>query len=68
MGIIGLLPNLPTFVDLMKHIAEHHCKEVKDNGMKDQSETEVNEKEYEEKMTNEKRFVFSESMLNEFIQ
>ena len=58
--------NLPSFVDLMKHIAKHHCKEVKDNDMKDDSEN--YEKEDEEKTTKEKSFVFSESMLDEFIQ
>ena len=50
----------------MKHIAKHHCKEVNDNDMKDDSEND--EKEDEEKSTKEKSFVFSESMLDEFIQ
>ena len=64
--------NLPTFKDLLKHIADHHCKEIKDNDMKDQSESKVDEEEEQlldtEKKTREKRFVFSESMLDEFIQ
>ena len=61
--------NLPAFVDLMKDIADHHCEEVKDfNDMKDQSKTEVDEKEDEEKTTKAKSFVFSESILDYFIQ
>ena len=61
--------NLPTFLDFIKHIAEHHCTELKDlNDMKDQSKTEVDEKEDEEKSTKANSFVFSESMMDEFIQ
>ena len=48
----------------MKYVAEHHCKDVKTNGEKDQIEDKSDEKDKhmvdQEKMTKDKRFVFSE--------
>ena len=54
--------SLLTFKDLMKHITEHHWKEVKDNDMKKQSVSKGDDKEEQlldtEKTTKEKSFVF----------
>ena len=61
-------------MDLIKHVAKHHCKEVPVvNDMKDQSEIDMDKDEHkkdehEEKTNKETSFVFSESMLDEFIQ
>ena len=59
-------------MDLMRHVAKHHCQEVvkDDDDIQDQSETKIqDEHKVEEEITkNDKSFVFSESMLDEFIQ
>ena len=65
--------NLLTFTDLMKQIAEHHCSEVKGIDMKDPNKSKVDKKKgatfgYRKDNKRKKSFVFSESILDEFIQ
>ena len=62
--------NLPSFMDLLKHVAKHHDKEtievkdVEQAGITDIQNENINEEEQVEK---DKSFVFSESKLDQFI-
>ena len=58
--------NIPSFMGLLKHIAEEHGKEeMKDEDMEAKGVENNQEKDKEEE--EKKEFVFLESMLDEFI-
>ena len=58
---------LPTFMELLKHVAKHHCKEQD----KEEAEDDIIEKTGDHVEVENKEvksdFVFNESMLDEFI-